>query len=116
MKLLTLSLLLLFTTNLMANKKSLFCSSKRLMKSFNIKNHSVSFQSLNQWNGRAIASVENVRTKRSGNSMTKILKFEGHKYYFHISDLNNFSDVEDYIAIKSRKGHQIMYPLSCEWI
>ena len=69
---------------------------------------------------REIASLEtsisNVRTKYSGFGVTKVLTFEGHKHTIHIENVNSPSDVNDYLSIKSPRGHEVVYPLNCKAI
>ena len=85
------------------------CSSERLNKEIVIDGTQVTFNS--EWNeGRAIASV---RTRFVGQGFTKVLNLDGHKYKIHVEDVGRFSEVDDYIAIRSPQGHEITYPLSC---
>jgi hypothetical protein len=54
------------------------------------------------------------RSNGSRSGMTKIVEFEKQKHTIHIADMNNFSDVNDYIIIKSNSGHEVTYPINCE--
>ena len=59
-------------------------------------------------------SFENLRTRWNGNSVEKIGHFENYKHTIHIDDVNNLSDVNDYISIRSQEGHEMIYPLNCQ--
>ncbi|MBT5094565.1 MAG: hypothetical protein HOM21_10000, partial [Halobacteriovoraceae bacterium] len=60
-------------------------------------------------------SVSNIRTRFEGQGYTKIVKFEGQKHMIHIENKGSFSEVDDYLLIRSKKGHEMTYPLSCNW-
>lgn len=91
------------------------CHTPRMSKGFVIKDNSITFYSDGEYgSGRALASISKIRTKREMRGFTKVTNFEGHKYIIHISDLENFSDVNDYVVIKSRNGHNITYPIVCK--
>lgn len=63
---------------------------------------------------REIASEISVRTRLRGNGFSKFFYLAGKKYTIHIEDQNNFSDIDDYMVIKSSNGHEITYPLECQ--
>ena len=67
---------------------------------------------------REIASLEtkitNVRTMFSGKGITKVLSFEGHKHTIHIEDVASPNQINDYLSIRSPRGHEIVYPLNCK--
>lgn len=64
---------------------------------------------------RAIASSQqNVRTKFIGSSLTKIMNQSGHKHTIHIQDINQFNAFDDYLSIRSPKGHVMTFPLECK--
>ncbi len=69
---------------------------------------------------REIASLEtsitNVRTMYSASGITKMLSFEGHQHTIHIENVASPSDMDDYLSIKSPRGHEITYPLTCKTI
>lgn len=110
-----LSILSLFSTALAS---SIVCNSPRLKKSLKISNSKVAFLEESQLDGRQLASsaVKGVRTRRTAKGFDKIVQYEGHKHIIHIENKKSFNELEDYIVIKSREGHEITYPLSCETI
>ena len=113
-KLLFLGILGAFSSGIFAGD-NFNCTSERLNKMFVIKGHSVAFfENVDEGVGRAVASVQLVRTRRRGNSITKIAKFEGKKFYIHIENTSAPTQIDDYVAIKSNKGHEIIYPIDCK--
>ena len=38
---------------------------------------------------------------------------KGNKQLIHIEDIQNFSEVDDYIVLENNKGYRITYPLKC---
>jgi len=93
---------------------SIICHTPRSNKVFEIKENKVTFFSeFDTTANRELASVVS-KTKVSLNGMTKIVNFENQKHTIHIADSSHFSDVEDYIVIKAKSGHEMTYPLSCE--
>ena len=96
---------------------SIVCSSDRMQKDLVISNTSIAFQEYqDSSDSRSIASTnfQSVRTKNINNGFNKIVFFEGQKHTIHINNVSDFSDVDDYITIRSQKGHEIIYPLSCQ--
>ena len=92
---------------------SVVCHTPRMNKIFEVADHKVTFFSEFESDAkREIASL-NSRNKPEQKGLTKIVDFENQKHTIHIADLNNFSDVEDYIIIKSKEGHEVTYPLTC---
>lgn len=90
------------------------CSTPRENLSFEISKHEVAlYESGAYENERSVASVANVRTRKSAKGFTKILHFEGHKYTLHIENAKQFSDVNDYLIMRSPQGHEMTYPLTC---
>ena len=92
---------------------SIHCHTPRQKKIFKVDNQRVTFM-IEGLNGRLPASLGGIRTRRKGNGFTKVVHFEGHKHTIHIQDTNNFSDLNDYLVIKSRRGHEITYPITCK--
>lgn len=93
---------------------SILCHTPRMNKIFEVSDKKITF--FNEFDSlakRELASVSS-RTKSEHMGVTKIVDFENQKHTIHISDMNNFSDVNDYIIIKSRTGHEVTYPLTCE--
>ena len=106
-----MTFLAVFTFNAEA---SIYCHTPRMNKVFKVTDTKVTFynefESLPQ---REIASLH-ARKKQSESGITKIVDFENQKHTIHISNMNSFSDVNDYIIIRSRTGHEVTYPLTCE--
>jgi len=97
----------------MASAGNIRCETPRKSKTFAITNESVSIiQKSHLGSERSIASLA-ARTKRKGKGFTKVMNFEGNKYFIHIDDTQSFSEVNDYLYIKSPEGHQMTYPLNC---
>ncbi len=100
-----------------AVKASITCHSPRIKNQIKISKSSIVFHhNPNDLDSRSIASisVEGVRTRKSSHGFTKIIFFEGKKHTIHIKNTSQFSDLNDYITIRSQKGHEILYPLSCQ--
>lgn len=112
MKTLMLTILTLISFDLSA---SVVCHTPRMNKIFEVSDKKVTFfnEFENNETKRELASVAS-RTKSTATGLTKIVDFENQKHTIHISNLQNFSDVDDYIIIKSRTGHEVTYPLTCE--
>lgn len=112
MKTLIMTFLTILTFN---TEASVLCHTPRMNKVFEVSDKKITFfnEFDVQTNKRQLASVTG-RTISSETGMTKVVNFENQKHTIHISDMNNFSDVNDYIIIKSRTGHEITYPLTCE--
>jgi hypothetical protein len=93
---------------------SILCHTPRMNKIFEVKDTKVTFfNELDSKANRELASVHS-RNKKTENGFTKFVDFENQKHTIHISDMNNFSDVNDYIIIKARTGHEVTYPITCE--
>lgn len=93
---------------------SIVCHTPRANKVFEIKDSKITF--FNEFDTTAKRELASVfsRSKSSEKGMTKIVNFENQKHTIHIGDANNFSDTEDYIVIKAKSGHEVIYPLSCQ--
>ena len=110
MKKATLILGLLFSVSSFA---SIECHTPRMNKTFTIKSDRVTFFNGQAQEGREIASAP-TRTRNTAKGFTKILNFKGRKHTIHINDKNSFSNVNDYIIVRNRRGHEMTYPLSCK--
>jgi hypothetical protein len=64
--------------------------------------------------GRFPAETVAQRTKINGSAITKIFFVGGEKHTIHLNDKNNFNELEDFVNIKSRKGHEMTFPLNCK--
>lgn len=109
------SLVITFFTLLTFNTEaSIVCHTPRMNKIFEVSDKKVTFFSeFDTQAKRELASVTS-RTKSSATGMTKIVEFENQKHTIHITNMNDFSDVNDYIIVKSRAGHEVTYPIACE--
>lgn len=110
----TLKLLLVLTLALssFAFASEITCHTPRMNKVFKISDHKVTFVGSEQ--GRHIASVVNLRTRVTPTGFTKVMNYEGNKLSIHVENKESFSEVSDYLSIRSPKGHEIIYPIFCE--
>lgn len=96
---------------------SIACTTSFHEKNFVIKGTLVSFIQDERKNeaGRYISSVrsQKARTHVKNNGFSQTLYVKGHKYYINIKDVQQFSEVEDYLSITNQQGHTITYPLTC---
>ncbi len=108
------SLVITFFTLLTFNTEaSILCHTPRMNKIFEVSDKKVTFFSeFDNQAKRELASVAS-RSKTSATGITKVVEFESQKHIIHIADESNFSDVNDYIIVKSRQGHEVTYPISC---
>jgi len=94
------------------------CSVERMGKSIKIEKNYVVMSDLNIESNRQVASInENKipsRTRFSGKSIEKIMYVSGEKYLLHINDINAYSEINDYLIIKSQKGHEMMFSVNCQ--
>tara|TARA_R110000868_G_scaffold379542_2_gene645424 strand:+ start:14873 stop:15241 length:369 start_codon:yes stop_codon:yes gene_type:complete len=97
-----------------ASSAKLVCHTPRLDKAFVVGATQVTFldESLPAPE-RQLASIDGIRTKISGNGFTKIVSFEGQRHTIHVANVASPSQVEDYLVIRSREGHELTYPLDC---
>lgn len=95
-----------------AATSSIECNVPRIDKIIKISGEKVSIHKIDEIT-RKIASVSMIRSQKSMTGITKIMSHQGHKYTIHINDTKNFSEVDDFVSIRSKKGHEITYPLIC---
>lgn len=113
MKALFGTFVLMISLSTFASHPEIVCETPRGSQQMVLKNTAVSiFESVNN-SDRAIASEYNVRTNWQGSGFNKVIFKNGNKHTIHIQDVKNFSEVEDYIIIKNRNGHEVTYPLTC---
>ncbi|OFZ25760.1 MAG: hypothetical protein A2381_03315 [Bdellovibrionales bacterium RIFOXYB1_FULL_37_110] len=106
----------IITTNVVASEfKIIKCESERMNKAFLLRENSVTFIDKENDPLRAIASSIPARTQYVNSGINQMLNHEDKKYFIHISNLDNFSDVDDYIEMKTMEGHNIMYPIHCRF-
>ena len=106
-----------FVTFLMQANASIICKTPRESKILKIHKNSVSFPHLEENENlleRGTASLPLIRTKHHGRGFTKILFLKGIKHTIHIKDKLKFSEVEDYLILKSQEGHEMTLPLKCQ--
>lgn len=96
-----------------ASEQNIVCETAYGEKSFHIEDERVVFNKEHADTGRAISSIEMVRTEKRHKGFDKILNMNGNKHRIHIENPASFSDVHDYMVITSPKGHEMTYPLSC---
>ncbi|MDC1174770.1 hypothetical protein OAT67_05225 [Bacteriovoracaceae bacterium] len=112
-KLILLSALILGSLPALASHPEVHCETPRESTKVVLKVKSVSFSSSLEESGRDVASIQGVRTKYSKGGFTKVLFKEGNKYMFHVNNYNSFSELDDYLVIRSKTGHEMTYPLNC---
>ena len=89
------------------------CETPRGSKTITIKKTAVSLSTPFSLEGRGLASMKGVRTKIHGTGFTKIWYHNGNKHTVFIEDASKFSEVDDYMVVRSQKGHEMTYPLKC---
>ncbi|MCP4914333.1 MAG: hypothetical protein GY909_14565 [Oligoflexia bacterium] len=112
MKTLFFTTLLLASITTVASHPEVKCSTPRESTKVLLKVKSVTFESQEEA-ARDVASIQSVRTKYSRNGFTKVLFKGGNKYLFHVKNHKSFSELDDYLVIRSKSGHEITYPLNC---
>jgi hypothetical protein len=95
-----------------AANASIYCHTPRDTKVFQIHKQKVTFM-VEGFSNRIPASINSVRTRKTIKGFTKVVAFEGHKHTIHIENANHFSEVDDYLIIRSHKGHEVTYPITC---
>jgi hypothetical protein len=99
-----------------ASESGIVCSTAFGEKSFTINEEKISFNKEDEAGiARSISSVtgDSVRTHKKHNGFTKTLYLDGFKHRINVQNINEFSDVNDYLSITSPKGHEMTYPLNC---
>ena len=88
-------------------------------KKFTIEQERISFHKEDETGvSRSISSVngDSVRTQKKHQGFTKTLYINGDKFRINVQNVNEFSDVNDYLSITGPKGHVMTYPLSCQFV
>ena len=100
----------------LTSNASITCTTPHLSKKIVIKNNNVVISNplLKEVSDRALASSSSIRTKILKNGFEKIVFIHGNKNVIHIENKNHFSDNDDYLLIKNKSGHEMIYPLLCE--
>lgn len=110
----TLFILSVIVTFASTSEASVMCHTPRLNKIFELKDNKVTFFHENDSSARRELASLVSRTKEADGGVTKFVNFENQKHTIHINNLKKFSDVDDYIIIKAKSGHETTYPLICE--
>ncbi len=112
MKKLILSIMaLLISTPSLASIK---CHTPQSLKEFVIQKDTIILNERNaqfsiKAKDRYISSVSDAEKV----AVSKVFEFEGKNYKLFIKDIHQFSELEDYVSIRSMNGHIITYPLNC---
>lgn len=117
MKALKITVMTILTMSVMSSALAkTTCYTPRMSKKIVITDKSVAISKpfLKELGERAVASTTSVRTKLVGSGFEKVIFSNGNKHTVHIEDKSNFSQVDDYLLIKSKEGHEMIYPLTCE--
>jgi hypothetical protein len=98
-------------------KDVIFCHTPQFFKSFLItKNKVVFLKKDGDQSRREIASISSMRSRNTSSGFIKELNFEGDKYFINVSNAAKFSEVDDFMSVRSKKGHEMTYSLSCQII
>lgn len=109
-------LVMIHAMNSHAATGAISCSTAFGEKTFTIENDRISFQKEDdQGVSRSISSIsgDSVRTHKKHLGFTKTLYIDGNKHRINVQNINEFSEVNDYLSITSPKGHEMTYPLNC---
>ena len=115
----TIALLTLITMSFTLQARAVFykeinCHTNRMAKGIKVTPSGVNFYEKSF--ARELASVPSREQAMNEGSVTRSFNFEGHKYTLHVENVDQFSDIEDYLTISDSKGHEILYPVTCSKI
>lgn len=113
-KIFTLIALMTLATSVSARAvfyKEIKCHTNRMAKGIKVTEEGVNF--FEKSFSRELASVATREKSMTEGSVTRSFQFEGHKYTIHVEDVDNFSEMDDYLTISDSKGHEILYPVIC---
>ena len=99
-----------------ATGSAISCSTAFGEKTFTIEDERISFHKEDEAGvSRSISSIngDSVRTHKKHLGFTKTLYIDGNKHRINVRNVNEFSEVNDYLSITSPKGHEMTYPLTC---
>jgi len=108
--------LLFFNLVMKAHASTIECITAFGEKKFLIEDSHISFNKEDEKGiYRSISSIksESVRTHKKHLGFTKTLYVDGNRYKIHIQNIQNFSDLNDYLSITSPRGHEMTYPVNC---
>jgi hypothetical protein len=101
-----------------ASFKKIDCHTPRYKNSFTIHKNKIIFHGREKWNNfqyiNSDRSLSSIRTKKKGKGFIKVVQFEGKSFSIHLNDLQKFDEINDYLSIRSKRGHEITYPLLCK--
>ena len=109
-------ILMIHTMSAQASTNAITCSTAFGEKTFTIEDDRISFHKEDESGvSRSISSIngDSVRTHKKHLGFTKTLYIDGNKHRINVRNVNEFSDVNDYLSITSPKGHEMTYPLNC---
>jgi hypothetical protein len=95
-------------------KANITCFTPRESKKIIIKKDSIAMSQQIFGAARNLASEAKVRTRLHGTGFTKVMYIGGDKHTIHIENKNKFSELDDYMLVRSQKGHEMTYPLECK--
>ena len=104
-----------FSTVYASEELSMKCETTFQEKVIIIENNTVALKEPMR-KGRSISSVHNSRTHVTQKGFNKILYIDGLKHKIHIDNIQDPSEINDFMAITSPKGHKMTYPISCKVI
>ncbi len=109
-------IIMIHTMNAHAATSAITCSTAFGEKTFTIEDDRISFHKEDEAGvSRSISSIngDSVRTHKKHLGFSKTLYIDGNKHRINVQNVNEFSDVNDYLSITSPKGHEMTYPLNC---
>jgi hypothetical protein len=112
-------LLMIHSMKAHSSSTNINCSTAFGVQKFTITEGNISFKKEDPSGvNRSISSIENssIRTQKNQAGFTKTLYIEGNKYFIKIQNINHFSELDDYLAITSSRGHVMTYPLTCQLV
>lgn len=117
MKLFIFSVLLLLSFFAQAKTaERLHCKTQNMEKEFDLYQDKIAFYEDSVQNknlDRKVASIQLLRTG-GGQHLFKMFKYEGDVYTVEVKNLNKLDWTSDYLSIRSKKGHEITYPIKCQ--
>lgn len=102
------------------NKKEIRCHTHNHEKEFTFGDKFLTFQEQykkSDFNSkRIISSSVQIKSKPVGKGIIQTMTFEGQKHKVYIKDLAKFDEIHDFLSITSVQGHEMTYPLECNYI
>ena len=109
-------LIIIHTMKAQGATAKISCSTAFGAKIFTIHDNHISFQKDGVSGAdRSISSSEtgSIQTQKINTGFTKTLYMDGNKHFIKIHNINNFSELDDYLSITGPKGHVMTYPIRC---